>query len=77
MFPAKYKIVSIFNYSECDFPCMISPQVQFFKAQGKVVELLPRTKLANKLGTSRIHETHQALPLLGTGVGNFAEGSDT
>lgn len=40
VFSATYRIVSLVNYSECDFPCLISPQIQFSKAQGKVVELL-------------------------------------
>lgn len=40
LFSATYKIVSVFKYSECDFPSLRSPKVQFSKAQGKVVELL-------------------------------------
>lgn len=44
LFPATNKIAPIFNYSECDFPCIVSPQVEFIKVLVKVFELLPRTK---------------------------------
>lgn len=29
LFPATYKIAPIFIYLECDFPCTVSPQVEF------------------------------------------------